>query len=165
MKNIYARTCSEVLAVLDKVPKEQIDLIPRSVIENIQKSSGNNHETVKLEFDIFGQPKLLDESRAMILMIYQKYFLDMNHRELLEEKLKENDRIKEERLKRKLEDDIFYDKNSKTEVANQEVIIRTEPQSEQTIANEKSLICIKNSFLEKVKSFFKRIKDRIFNRS
>lgn len=108
MMNSYATICKEVLVVLKKLPKNQLMLIPNDIIEYIKFASEKSKEEVVIKFDGYGNPILSDEAKSMIILIYQKYFLDDSIRALLIDKLIINDREKQEKAKRKLKNDVFY---------------------------------------------------------
>lgn len=98
--NNYGTICKEVLNVFNKIPKKQLELIPNNIIEDLKFNSGKSNEEVQIKFDKLGNPILSKEAKAMIVMLYQKYFLDDKVRGILLNKLLENDMEKQKKLKK-----------------------------------------------------------------
>lgn len=109
MSNNYGAVCTEVLNVLNKLPKNQLALIPHNIIEDLKSHSRSYDKDIKLKFDKLGNPILSKEAKSMIIMLYQKYFLDDRIRELLLKKLVKNDNEKQMKLKKSIKNDIFSD--------------------------------------------------------
>lgn len=107
--NSYSMICKEVLAVLNKVPEAQLALIPDEIINYIKLTSEETDKETEIKFDIFGNPILSKEAKSMIVILYQKYFLDDRTRTFLMDKLLENDKENESRLKKIIKNNIFYD--------------------------------------------------------
>lgn len=107
MNSNYGTICKEVLNVLNKIPKNQLELIPNNIIEDLKFNSAKSNEEVQIRFDKLGNPILSKEAKSMIVMLYQKYFLDDKVREILLQKLVKNDNEKQMKLKKSIKNDIF----------------------------------------------------------
>ena len=90
MMNEYSIICEEVLNVLNRIPQNQLELIPNSVIEYLKLHSKSCNKYIQLKFDKLGNPILSKQAKAMIVLLYQKYFLDERIRELFFKKIAEN---------------------------------------------------------------------------
>jgi len=159
MINNYAKTCKEVLGVLKLVPQKQLKLIPLDVLKQLKKNANNYNESVKIEFDIMGEPKISHDAKVMILSLYRKYFLQENERVMLNKVLTKND-IELERKKSKNYNninDIFY------KPVVQKVNLKEKDDNEETKKIEKSLELPKNKILIIVQRIIAKIK-KIFEK-
>ena len=82
----------EVLLVIESLPKSQSSMIPKEIIDNIRENAEKYKQKMELKYDITGQVILSYEAKALITMLYQKYFLPEQERNIFLKKLKENDK-------------------------------------------------------------------------
>lgn len=86
-----AKIYKEVLLAIENAPSSQVSVIPEEVIDNLRKISDSCTEDVKLKYDVTGEVVLSEEAKAMLVMIYQKFFLPERERAVFLKKLIDND--------------------------------------------------------------------------
>lgn len=90
MKN-DPKVYKEVLLAIENAPSSQVSIIPEEIIDNIRTVSSSCKEDVKLKYDVTGEVVLSKEAKAMLVMIYQKFFLPERERAIFLKKLIDND--------------------------------------------------------------------------
>ena len=83
MGNKYRKAYKEVMVVLGLFSKEDLDKIPRNVIDVIEKNSDENYNFMMDEFD---ENLLLDETKALLVIIYRDYFATNEEKEIMNKK-------------------------------------------------------------------------------
>lgn len=92
MERSYELACKEAVAVLDRVPSSQLSQIPNNILNHLKKIAKKSKKNINLSFDIYGNPIISDDAKSILVLIYQKYFLDDSARQALTNKLYENDK-------------------------------------------------------------------------
>ena len=83
MENKYRKAYKEVRAVLGLFSKEDLDKIPQNIINAIEKNIDKNYNFVMNEFD---ESLLLDETKALLVIIYRDYFATNEEKEIMNKK-------------------------------------------------------------------------------
>ena len=86
---------AQVSAVLNKMNKEDLEKIPKGLLDTIEQSKDKEAE-INLDPKIpLEDQNLSNETIAMLALLNYKYWADDNERESLKAKYEENDRIKD----------------------------------------------------------------------
>ena len=105
-KRVYA----EVYNFLTLLGKAYINKIPKEILDIIKEEKDNSYKQ-KINPDISIESQgLLEESIAMILWLNLEYFSNEEQKELLEKIYENNQKIYEEELKEKYNEDNLFDK-------------------------------------------------------
>ena len=83
LENKYRKAYKEVRAVLGLFSKEDLDKIPQNIINAIEKNIDKNYNFVMNEFD---ESLLLDETKALLVIIYRDYFATNEEKEIMNKK-------------------------------------------------------------------------------
>lgn len=145
---------AQVSAVLNKMRKEDLDKIPKALLDTIEESK-DKEASINLDPKIpLEEQNLSDESIAMLALLNYKYWADDNERESLKAKYEENDRIKEKELRDKYHtDDIFGNKAKEEEEAKK----KAEEAKMVEEVKETSLIEMPEPIYVKIIKFFKEL--------
>lgn len=112
----YAKAYKELYEILKFVPRENVEKLPKQLLEMIEEQKDDNHV---FKIDHFANPEqqeMLDETRAFLAIFYKEYWAD----ELQKQQLKYNQvaEIKEENVrsiqKTKIEEEKEESCNSQT---------------------------------------------------
>lgn len=137
---IYAKAYVEVNEIINHLPNEEKNKIPDSLKNNIL---ANMDKTYYFQFDeskSLDEQNVLTETKALIIAIYQRYFMKNNEKELWDKYNRIcNGMIEQEKAKE-------YDVNN---IFNK--------QKQTKIEEEKQLVVVKK------KSFFEKIKCKLLN--
>lgn len=143
----YAQAYTEVLEILKNLPEVEYNKIPKEKIEFYKENCDLSYHFV-LDKDLKNISK---RANAIIVSIYNNYFLAPKQKETLHNILVDNERKAEELRKEKYNpDDIF--KNNKVENVKDELTNENNQMME--IKEENIFIKIMN----KIKIFFNRLK-------
>jgi hypothetical protein len=147
MENNYPKAYTEVIEILNFVPKESVDKIPQSMLDMFKEKMDKDYN---FKVDInksFEEQELLDETKAIFANIFRDYWATPYQKERIETKEKYDWKKEEEEKKAKYNpDDIFKKRKSVTENENIENY------------NENLPIEVKKEkFYEKIINFFKKI--------
>lgn len=147
MENNYPKAYTEVIEILNFVPKESVDKIPQSMLDMFKEKMDKDYN---FKVDInksFEEQELLDETKAIFANIFRDYWATPYQKERIEAKEKYDRQKEEEEKKAKYNpDDIFKKRKSVTENEN------TENYNENLPIEVK-----KEKFYEKIINFFKKI--------
>lgn len=145
MEDNYAKAYKEVMEILNFVPKESIEKIPRTVLE-VFKTKMDNDWQFKVDINkSFEEQDLLDETKAIFANIFRDYWATPYQKERIEAKEKyDRQKIEKEKSEKYNPDDLFKKKKipinqEKKEISNLPIEIK------------------KDNFYEKIINFFKRI--------
>ena len=83
MENKYSKAYKEVKAVLKLFSKEDFEKIPQNIIDVIEKNSDENYNFVMNKFD---ESLLLNETKALLVIIYRDYFATKEEKETMTKK-------------------------------------------------------------------------------
>lgn len=147
MEDNYLKAYKEVIEILNFVPKESVDKIPKTLINTFKAKMDKNHD---FKVDInksFEEQKLLDETKAIFANIFRDYWATPHQKEII--KLKEkNDKQKiEEEKAAKYNINVFNKREVEKEAINN--------LKEQEI-NNLPIEIKKEKFYQKIKKILKK---------
>lgn len=142
MEDIYSKAYKEVIEILNYVPQQSVNKIPKTMLETFKTMMDNNYD---FSIDInknFEEQDLLDETKAILANIFRDYWATPYQKERIEAKEKyDRQQIEKEKLNKYNTNDIF--KNNSTEIKN--------------IKRENLPIEYKETFFNRIIGFFKKI--------
>ena len=143
----YPKAYTEVLEILKYMPKEDVDKIPKKMLDTFEYKRDKNYNFTIDENQDFSKLKILDETEAIIVNIFKDYWATPEQKAKIQAKMRQDMRIIEEEKKAKFNSDIF-EKNKNTVIENQ-------VQKDNT--NNLPMEVKKQKFYEKVINFLKNI--------
>lgn len=156
--NDYSIVLSQVYEILQYLPKEHFEKIPKKMLDEITK---NKNMTYKYEYDIdkgLDDTEILEETKDLMSAIYVSYLCDEKRKAEIIEICKENDkRIQEELEKKYSVDNLFkkVEKETKTEENKIENNTTTETTTDLIEQQEDKWY---TKIFNKVKEFFSSLK-------
>ena len=138
----YSEAITETLDILKHTKKEDVDKISSKFIDFL---NANASKTYKPELDHTKNIKdmqLKHKTKAILAIIYKKYWCDSEKQEQFNRVLKENEIRHEKELRKKYNPDNLF-KNKETKV--------------ETVENSVAIVEYKESFFTKIKNWFKQI--------
>lgn len=113
MENVYAKAYREVVEILNFVPKESVDKIPKKIIETFKKNMDKNYE-FKIDMNKnFEEQELLGETKDILANIFRDYWATPYQKERIEAK-ERLDRAKiEEKKKEKYNVNEIFNKQKR----------------------------------------------------
>ena len=115
-ENVYKKALKEVFVLLNILSDEERNKIPQIYISNIEKEMDASHQFV---YDItkkLSEQNFMNESKAIIVDIYIKYFSEKKECEKWEKYYKISNNLIEERKRKEFyPDNIFTDNNKRIE--------------------------------------------------
>lgn len=127
MENNYPKAYKEVIEVLNYLPKESVDKIPKTIIDTFKAKMDNDYDFKIDTNKNFQEQNLLEETKAIFANIFRDYWATPYQKERIE--LKERiDRENHEQEKRKQynPDDIFKNRKNTDQEAENNLIIYKE---------------------------------------
>ena len=154
-ENVYKKALKEVYELINILSDEERNKIPQIYISNIEKEMDASHQFV---YDItkkLSEQNFMNESKAIIVDIYIKYFSEKKECEKWEKYYKiSNNLIEERKIKEFNPDNIFTDNNKRIE----------ERENETKNIEETALTRIDNNIfkdiINRIKSIIKKFFDR-----
>lgn len=154
-ENVYKKALKEVYEFINILSDEERNKIPQIYISNIEKEMDASHQFV---YDItkkLSEQNFMNESKAIIVDIYIKYFSEKKECEKWEKYYKiSNNLIEERKIKEFNPDNIFTDNNKRIE----------ERENETKNIEETALTRIDNNIfkdiINRIKSIIKKFFDR-----
>ena len=147
MKENYPKAYTEVLEILKYMPKDDVDKIPKKMLDTFEyKKDPNYHFTIDENQD-FSKLDILDETEAIIVNIFKDYWATPKQKAKIKSKMQYDMQIIEEEKKQKYNADIFKKKDIKKQDTIDENIIND---------NNLPMEVKKEKFYEKIIKFFKR---------
>ena len=137
----YSEAITETLDILKHTKKEDVDKISSKFIDFL---NANASKTYKPELDHTKNIKdmqLKHKTKAILAIIYKKYWCDSEKQEQFNRVLKENEIRHEKELRKKYNPDNLF-KNKETKV--------------ETVENSVAMVEYKESIFTKIKNWFKR---------
>ena len=108
MEDNYAKAYKEVIEILNFVPTESVDKIPKTMLEVFRTKMDKNGD---FKVDInksFEEQELLDETKAIFANIFRDYWATPYQKERIEAKEKyDRQKIEEEKAEKYNPDDLF----------------------------------------------------------
>ena len=138
----YREAITETLDILKHTKKEDVDKISSKFIDFL---NANASKTYKPELDHTKNIKdmqLKHKTKAILAIIYKKYWCDSEKQEQFNRVLKENEIKREKELRKKYNPDNLF-KNSKSKI--------------ETVDNSVSMVEYKESIFIKIKNWFNQI--------
>lgn len=154
-ENVYKKALKEVYELINILSDEERNKIPQIYISNIEKEMDASHQFV---YDItkkLSEQNFMNESKAIIVDIYIKYFSEKKEYEKWEKYYKISNNLIEERKRKEFNpDNIFTDNNKRIE----------ERENETKNIEETALTRIDNNIfkdiINRIKSIIKKFFDR-----
>lgn len=146
MTNIeYRKSISEVLDILEHTKKEDVDKISPKFIEFLNNNKYNNYKPNLDHTKRIKDMNLRDTTIGILSIINSKFWCTQNQKKLFNDKLKQNEKIYQEKLREKYNPDNIFNKK-------QENIIEQENNQLHLTKYKESFF---RKFINKIKSFFK----------
>lgn len=139
----YKKAYKELYSVIENLTRNEINKIPKELLENIKREMDNTYEFSIDKTKSFLEQDLMPETQALIIVLYQKYLLPKDD----EEKWKKYNYIcyqKIELEKKKKCNEIDFFKNNKE--------IDETKQKQLSVVENKGFI---ERIIEKIKEIFK----------
>ena len=120
MTNIeYRKSISEVLDILEHTNKEDVDKISPKFIEFLNKNKCDNYKPTLDHSKRIKEMNLRETTIGILSIINSKFWCTPKQKELFDDKLKQNEKIYQEKLREKYNpDNLFKNKNSNTSKDN-----------------------------------------------
>lgn len=142
MKENYPKAYTEVLEILKYMPKDDVEKIPKKMLDLFEyKKDTNYHFTIEENQD-FSKLEILDETEAIMVNIFKDYWATPEQKAKIKAKMQYDIRIIEEEKKAKYNGDIFKINE------NKEI---------KKISNNLPIEIKEEKFYEKIIKFFKKI--------
>lgn len=147
MEDNYSKAYKEVMEILNYVPQESVNKIPKTMIDTFKTKMDVNYD---FQVDInksFEEQELLDETKAIFANIFRDYWATPYQKERIEEKEKyDRQQNEKEKLKKYNTNDIF--KNNSIKRKN---ISDLENMRKENLPNN-----YKENFFNRIIGFFKK---------
>lgn len=147
MKENYPKAYTEVLEILKYMPIDDVKKIPKELIDTFEYKKDNNYKFIISEDQDFSKLKILDETEAIMVNIFEDYWATPEQKAKIQAKMREDMRIIEEEKKAKYNVDIFKKKEN-AEIEND---------VQKTNINNLPIEVKKEKLYEKIIKFFKNI--------
>lgn len=148
MEDNYSRAYTEVIKILNYVPQENVNNIPKIMIDTFKERMDKTYNFKIDTNKSFEEQKILEETKAILANIFREFWATPYQRERIEAKEKYDRQREEEEKREKYNPDILFEKK--------EIIIQTPQETE----NNTQMILYKESlftkFLNKIKNIFVR---------
>ena len=113
MEDNYSKAYKEVIEILNFVPKESVEKIPKTMIDTFKTKMDKNYE---FKVDInksFEEQNLLDETKAIFANIFRDYWATPDQQERIKAKEKyDRQKLEEEKRAKYNPEDIFKTKDN-----------------------------------------------------
>lgn len=152
INNLYARACTEVSVILNYLPKDEYDKIPKEEVEFYLQNADKDYNFTIDTTKTIEEQNVSKKANAILVMLFKNYIATEVQKEKLNSILKNNFNIKQEELKQKYNKDNIFESEQK----NYESITKVEELTVNTdlVEYKKSIIMI---ISEKIKMLIKRI--------
>ena len=147
MKENYPKAYTEVLEILKYMPIDDVKKIPKELIDTFEYKKHNNYKFIISEDQDFSKLKILDETEAIMVNIFEDYWATPEQKAKIQAKMREDMRIIEEEKKAKYNVDIFKKKEN-AEIEND--VLKTN-------INNLLIEVKKEKFYERVIRFIKKV--------
>ena len=113
MKDNYPKAYTEVLEILKYMPKDDVNKIPKELVNTFEYKKDNNYIFAINEYQDFSKLKVLNETKAIMVNIFRDYWASPEQKEKIKTRQKHDMRIIEEEKRKKYNSDsIFKNKQS-----------------------------------------------------
>ena len=147
MKENYPKAYTEVLEILKYMPIDDVKKIPKELIDTFEYKKDSNYKFIIDENQDFSKLKILDETEAIMVNIFEDYWATPEQKAKIRAKQQYYMQIIEEEKKKKYNVNIF----KKEDIKKQDKV-------NENITNDDNLPMKvkKERFYEKIIKFFKR---------
>ena len=149
MKNNYPKAYREVIEVLNYVPKESVDKIPKTLIDTFNAKMDNSYNFFIDINKSFEEQDLLEETKAILANIFRDYWATPYQKERIQAKERYDMEKIEQEKRAKYNNDIFKTREN-NKIDNEEV-------ADNTNSNNLPIEVKKEKFYNKIIKFFKKI--------
>lgn len=146
MKDNYSKAYTEVLEILKYMPEEDINKIPKKLLDTFEHNKDTNYHFIIDENQDFSKLDILDETEAIIMNIFKDYWATPEQKAKIKAKMQCDMKIIEEEKKKKYNGNIFIEDIKKQDTVKEN--ITNENKLPKEVKQEK--------FYEKIINFFKR---------
>lgn len=113
MENNYTKAYKEIIEILNFVPKESVDKIPKTMIENFKTKMDKDYYFAVDINKSFEEQGLLDETKAIFANIFRDYWATSYQKERIEAKERyDRQKLEEAKLEKYNPDNIFKKKEN-----------------------------------------------------
>lgn len=88
MEEKYTKAFKEIYIILNRASNDELDKIPKSFIQFIEKNMDVNHNP-EIEFNENFEKSVLEETLLLLALIYRDYLISKEERSMLLEKKEE----------------------------------------------------------------------------
>ena len=147
MKENYPKAYTEVLEIMKYMPKEDVNKIPKEMIEMFENKRDKSYVFNVKEIDDFADLNILDETEAIFVNIFRDYWATPEQKKTIIEKQNYDKSIIEKEKMEKYNPDIIF-KQPKILKPNIDIVENKK---------ETSLVEVKGNFFIKFINFIKNI--------
>lgn len=126
MEDNYPKAYREVYEILKYIPKEDLEKIPKDLIQTIKSNMDSNHTYEVNEYIEFDKQPMLRETKAILAIIYRDYWATDTQKERIVQKQKHDIQKEEEAKKEKYNYDNLFKNRTHTQNEKQELIVYEE---------------------------------------
>lgn len=146
MEDNYPKAYKEVIEILNYVPKESVDKIPKTMIDTFKTKMDKEYDFTVDVNKSFEEQDILEETKAIFANIFRDYWATPYQKERIEAKEKyDRQKLEEEKMKKYNPEDIFKKKQQINESKTVENYNENLPMEVK-----------KDSFYIKIINFFKK---------
>lgn len=146
MEDNYPKAYKEVIEILNYVPKESVDKIPKTMIDTFKTKMDKEYDFTVDVNKSFEEQDILEETKAIFANIFRDYWTTPYQKERIEAKEKyDRQKLEEEKMKKYNPEDIFKKKQQINESKTVENYNENLPMEVK-----------KDSFYIKIINFFKK---------
>ena len=111
MEDNYPKAYKEVIEILNYVPKESVDKIPKTMIDTFKTKMDKEYDFTVDVNKSFEEQDILEETKAIFANIFRDYWATPYQKERIEAKEKyDRQKLEEEKMKKYNPEDIFKKK-------------------------------------------------------
>ena len=152
-KNEYGEASVEVLDILDNMNKGDVDKIPHSFIKFLVDNASEDYVVNLDHSKPICELNIKEKTKEILGTIYINWWCDSKQKEQYKKQIEEQEKIRQEELRKKYNPDNIFDNKKSGQISNQ-IQEKTNLKSEAlAIVNKKESIFKK--FINKILSFFK----------
>lgn len=115
----YPKAYVEVLEIINSLSAEEYSKIPEEEIEFFERNKDENYSFTFDETKSLNEQDFSSEAKAIIVLLFQKYFATEEENERINNLLDENEKIHQEELREKYNPDNLF---KKEEAIKEEII-------------------------------------------
>lgn len=143
MEDNYPKAYKEIIEILDFIPKESVDKIPKIMIDTFKIKMDKSYD---FKIDInknFEEQELLDETKAIFANIFRDYWATPYQKERIKLKEKyDRENIEQEKRKQYNPNDIFKNKKNTNKETKNKLIMYKENKFKKLLNRIKKILHI-----------------------